>query len=261
MLMDEAPMAPAILFDNVGHSFLANQAVTVALRDLNLTVAGGAITCILGPSGSGKSTIINLAAGFIKPTHGAVRLDGQPIAGPGPDRGVVFQEFVLFPWLTVRENIQAGLRFQHKDPAYIQKTAEELTHSVGLEEFQDAYPGTLSGGMQQRVALARTRATRPRVLLMDEPFGALDAQTRQTMQSLLLRLWEMQKQTILFVTHDIDEALYLGDTIVIVTERPASVSRVFEPQLPRPRTRNTFAADSYIRTKRDVMDLIYSREP
>jgi NitT/TauT family transport system ATP-binding protein len=249
---------PAIEMSGVDFTYHFRGRTNDILRDFNLSVAPGEFVCLLGGSGSGKSTILTLAAGFITPSSGSVRTNGTPVVSPGPDRGVVFQEFMLFPWLTVRQNIMAGLSFGSIPAGEAALRVDFLLEAIGMQSFASHYPAVLSGGMQQRVALARTLATRPQILLMDEPFGALDAQTRQLMQTLLLTLWERDRQAILFVTHDIDEALYLADKIYVITGRPAGVSQVFEPGLPRPRVRDVYQEDRYIRVKRDILNLIFT---
>jgi NitT/TauT family transport system ATP-binding protein len=258
--MNTAPTGspPAIEMLDVDFSYHFQGRTTDILRKFNLSVQPGEFICLLGSSGSGKSTVLNLAAGFIQPTSGSVSSHGRPVAAPGPDRGVVFQEFMLFPWQTVRENIGAGLRFCSIPSTEAASRIDFLLDAVAMREFQWHYPALLSGGMQQRVALARTLATRPRILLMDEPFGALDAQTRQQMQSLLLRLWESEGQAILFVTHDIDEAIHLADTIYVIGPRPARVLHAFRPSLPRPRSRDVFQDERYIQVKRDILSMVFA---
>ena len=223
----------------------AGQESIEAIRSISLTVAPGRFIVLFGPSGCGKSTFLNIVAGFEQPTEGAVLLDGEPISGPGPDRGFVFQEFVLYPWRTVLGNVTIGLDVQKKLPKRERLVrAQELLALVGLEGFEQRYPHVLSGGMKQRVAIARALAPEPEILLMDEPFGALDAQTRQALQEDLLRIWQETQKTILFVTHSVREALLLGDQVVALSRRPAVVRRILQVDLKRPRdaTSREFAA-------------------
>jgi len=195
----------------------------------------GEFITIIGPSGCGKSTFLHIMGGFIKPDAGAIRVYGAQVHEPGPDRGMMFQEFALFPWKTVAGNVAWGLETQGLSKDRLQKIVDEHLGMIGLTEFRNHYPAELSGGMKQRVALARVLAFDPEVLLMDEPFGALDAQTRETMQEELTRLWERTGKTIVFVTHDIDEAVYLGDRVVVLTARPGRIREEVKIDLPRPR--------------------------
>ncbi len=215
-----------------------------ALRDVNFeiedaySVGGkdvGEFRVLLGPSGCGKSTILRLIAGLDRPDSGEVLVNGQPVRGPGRDRGMVFQKYTSFPWLTVEENIGYGLKINGVAAGERRRVVAELIEAVGLRGFEKAYPHTLSGGMQQRVAIARTLALRPQVILMDEPFGALDAQTRADMQQLLLKIWEETANTILFVTHDVDEAVYLGDRIYVLSARPGTIMEEMAVPFPHPR--------------------------
>ncbi len=229
---------------------------TVALEGVNLTVHEGEFVCLLGPSGCGKSTILNVVAGFLEPTHGMVHVAGAPVRGPSPDRGVVFQEASLFPWLTVWKNITFGPRMRKlAAPAY-EGLARQYLSQVGLAGFENHLPIQLSGGMQQRAAIARVLVNNPEVLLMDEPFGALDAQTRLIMQELLLKLWEAERKTVLFITHDIEEAILLADRIFIMTSRPGRVKRVISVDLARPRTYESIASSAFVNLKREVLNLI-----
>ena len=212
-------------------------APTVALADINLEIEEKEFICLVGPSGCGKTTLLRIIAGLEKPTSGDVRLDGVPIAGPDPQRGMVFQEYSLFPWKSVIDNIAFGLEMKGISRQERREIAEEYLDIVNLEQFRDAYPHELSGGMRQRVAIARALANNPRVLLMDEPFGALDAQTRNVMQKELLEIWEETKKTVVFVTHSVDEAVYLADRIVVLSPRPGKIEEVIDVNLPRPRDR------------------------
>jgi NitT/TauT family transport system ATP-binding protein len=206
-----------------------------ALSDFNLQVGKGEFVSIVGPSGCGKSTFLNLLLGLIRPDSGEMTLDGRLIAGPGQDRAMVFQEFGLLPWRTVRANVELGLELKRISPSERAQRATELIKLVGLKDFERHYPHELSGGMKQRVGLARALATEPEVLLMDEPFAALDAQTRDLMQTELLQIWERTKKTVLFVTHSIEEAAYLSDRVIVMTARPGRAKETLKIHLPRPR--------------------------
>ena len=210
-----------------------------ALDEINLEVQKGEVICILGPSGCGKSTLLNIIAGFLPPRGGEVRVDGRPVIEPGPDRGFVFQEFALFPWRTVLENIEFGPVLKGMEKADRHARARELIQRIHLTGFEDKYPFELSGGMKQRVGIARALANDPEVLLMDEPFGALDAQTRRVMQEELLKLLGETKKTVLFVTHAIDEAIVLADRVMVMTARPGQVKALLGVDLPRPRERTS----------------------
>jgi NitT/TauT family transport system ATP-binding protein len=199
-------------------------------------VRDGEFVTIIGPSGCGKSTLLHIMGGFIRGESGDIRVHGRPVNGPGPDRGVMFQEFALFPWKTVAGNVAWGLEAQGFPRDKIEETVRAYLEMIGLSEFRNHHPAELSGGMNQRVALARVLAFNPEVLLMDEPFGALDAQTRESMQEELTRLWERTGKTIVFVTHDIDEAVYLGDRVVVLTARPGRIREEVKIDLPRPRS-------------------------
>src|SRR3954452_18042398 len=196
----------------------------------------GEFITIIGPSGCGKSTFLHMMGGFIPADAGAIRVYGHEVRGPGPDRGMMFQEFALFPWKTVAGNVAWGLEAQGKSRSEIEPVVQRYLEMTSLADFRNHYPAELSGGMKQRVALARVLAFDPKVLLMDEPFGALDAQTRETMQEEVTRLWERTKKTIVFVTHDIDEAVFLGDRVIVLTARPARIREEVKIDLPRPRT-------------------------
>ena len=195
----------------------------------------GEFRVLLGPSGCGKSTLLRMIAGLDRPDSGQIMVNGKPVAGPGRDRGMVFQKYTSFPWLTVADNIAYGLKINGVPAAEREKTVQQLIEAVGLAGFEKSYPDTLSGGMQQRVAIARTLAIRPQVILMDEPFGALDAQTRSDMQQLLLKVWDETASTILFVTHDVDEAIYLADRIFILCSRPGTIVEDVPVPFGRPR--------------------------
>jgi len=228
----------------------------VAIHRLSFDVADREIVSIVGPSGCGKSTLLRLVAGLVRPTTGEIRLDGREVTVPGADRGMVFQSYTLFPWLTVRGNVEFGPRLRGLDPAYCREVAGRFIQTVGLVGFEHAYPKELSGGMMQRVAIARALANDPEVLLMDEPFGALDAQTRVFMQELLLDIWQKTPKTILFVTHDIDEALFLGDRVFVMTARPGRFREEVRLELPRPRTLEVTMSPVFVDAKRRVLGII-----
>ncbi|MGB3490063.1 MAG: ABC transporter ATP-binding protein [Xanthobacteraceae bacterium] len=217
----------------------------LALSDINLTVNDGAFVSILGPSGCGKSTLLYIVGGFVAPSEGVARMKGAAITGPGPDRGPVFQEFALFPWKTVLGNVMYGLRQQGVKRTEAEAQSLRLIEMVGLKGFEHFYPKELSGGMKQRVAIARTLAYRPSVLLMDEPFGALDAHTRTRLQNDLLNIWERDRKTVLFVTHSVEEAVFLSDKVVVMTRAPGRIKQIVDIDLPRPRIRAELLLDSH----------------
>ncbi len=214
---------------------LRNGRPTRALEPISLTVEDNDFITILGPSGCGKSTLLRIVAGLDSPTSGSILLDGQPVERPGPDRGMVFQSYTLFPWLTVRQNICFGLREKGMPEAQQRDISDYFIDKMGLHGFENHFPKMLSGGMQQRTALARALANDPKILLLDEPFGALDNQTRALMQELLLGIWETDRKTVLFVTHDIDEAIFMANRVVVMTARPGSIKCELRIELPRPR--------------------------
>jgi NitT/TauT family transport system ATP-binding protein len=226
-------MTAHIVIDNVSKVFDGDGRRMVALQDISLEIPHGQFVCLLGPSGCGKSTLLNAIAGFAPPTSGRVLADGVPVAGPGPERGMVFQEYALFPWMTVEQNVGFGLEIKGMPRAQIQARVGELLKLLSLEDFAKRYPKDLSGGMRQRVAIARVLALDSPIMLMDEPFGALDALTRRNLQDELLRLWAELKKTVIFVTHSIEEAIYLADRIVVMTYRPGTIKRDILVDLPR----------------------------
>lgn len=228
----------------------------IAVKDVDLEATRGEFLCILGTTGCGKSTILNVVAGFVRPTAGKVWVDGREVTGPSPDRGMVFQQHALFPWTTVAGNIEFGPRSRGLGGQRSREIASNLIELVGLRDFASAYPGELSGGMQQRVGLARTLANDPSMLLMDEPFGSLDAQTRAAMQELLLRIWSGTDKTVLFVTHDVDEAIFLADRIIVLTARPGRVKAEFPVLLPRPREYAVVTTRTYMEIKRELLNVI-----
>jgi NitT/TauT family transport system ATP-binding protein len=248
------PAAAMIEIDHVSQVFqTSGRQNHLALSDISLTIGDGAFVSILGPSGCGKSTLLYIVGGFVSPTGGTARMKGKPIAGPGPDRGPVFQEFALFPWKSVLGNVMYGPRQQGVKPADAEAQSRALIEMVGLKGFENFYPKELSGGMKQRVALARTLAYHPAVLLMDEPFGALDAHTRTRLQNDLLNIWERDRKTVLFVTHSVDEAVFLSDKVVVMTRSPGRIKEIVDIDLPRPRRRAELLLDP--RYQKYVVDI------
>ncbi len=249
--------AAKLLIDGVSMRFRTKRGGEVqALADISLAVRPREIAVIVGSSGCGKSTLLRIVAGLVAPSAGRVLVDGRPVTGPGADRGMVPQAYTPFHWLTVRGNVEFGPRLRGLPVAERRRLADRYIGLVGLTGFEHAYPKELSGGMLQRVALARALANDPEILLMDEPFGALDAQTRAEMQELLLSVWEASGQTILFVTHDIDEALYLGDRVFVMTARPGRLRETVEVPIPRPRPLEVTATPEFAALKRRILDLI-----
>ena len=244
--------------DNVALRFGGKSGHEVtALERISLDVADQEFAVIVGPSGCGKTSLLRLVAGLIEPSEGQITLDGTPVIGPGRDRGMVFQSYTLFPWLSVRQNVEFGLKIGGMAPAERASVARHFIGEVGLAGFEDAYPKQLSGGMMQRVALARALANDPAILLMDEPFGALDSQTRSLMQELLLELWQRTHKTVLFITHDIDEAILLGDRVHVMTARPGRIKEMVEIDIPRPRSVEVLTEPKFIALKRRIMGLIH----
>lgn len=242
-----------IKIENLSKTYPAKAQGVLALSQINLSVRDGEFVSVVGPSGCGKSTLLYIVGGFVK-ADGEVLIDGRPITGPGTDRGVVFQEYALFPWLTVRKNILYGLEAQRTAPAEREAAVDALIRMIGLEEFKHRYPRELSGGMRQRVALARTLACHPSILLLDEPFGALDAQTRETMRDELRRIWRESRKTVLMITHDVDEAVYLSDRICVMSARPGRIVEEFDVRLDRSQPReNIVLSDAY----RDIRNQVW----
>jgi NitT/TauT family transport system ATP-binding protein len=241
----QKPATAMIQIDHVSQVFQTSARQDhLALSDISLSVADGAFVSILGPSGCGKSTLLYIVGGFVQPTKGTAKMKGEVIRGPGPDRGPVFQEFALFPWKTVLGNVMYGPRQQRVKRAEAEAQSKALLEMVGLKGFEDFYPKELSGGMKQRVALARTLAYHPEVLLMDEPFGALDAHTRTRLQNDLLNIWERDRKTVLFVTHSVEEAVFLSDKVVMMTRSPGRIRQIIDIDLPRPRRRAELLLDA-----------------
>jgi NitT/TauT family transport system ATP-binding protein len=253
---------PRIEAAGVRKRYASRRGDVLAVDGVDLVVRPGELVVLVGPSGCGKSTVLHILGGFVPATAGEVRLDGVPVTGPDPSRGIVFQESSLFPWLTVLGNVTFGLARLGVTRRARLARARELIGLVRLSGFEGHYPKELSGGMQQRAALARALATDPAVLLMDEPFGALDAQTRVKLQAELLAIWERTRKTIVFVTHAIDEALYLADRVYVLSPRPASVRAVLDVDLPRPRHHEELLGlDRYVDLHRRIRDLLGTAEP
>ncbi len=228
-----------------------------ALKNINFKAHRREFVCVIGASGCGKSTLIRILAGLESASAGEVLLDGKPVSGPGPDRGMVFQGYTLFPWLTVKKNVMFGLRSQGMSTFTAESEALQWIDLVGLDKFADSYPDQLSGGMKQRVAIARALANKPRILLMDEPYGALDAQTRSKMQSYLLQIWHNIDITVLFITHDLDEAIYLADRILVLKSHPGEVEEIIEVPVPRPRDPDQFISPEFLATRKRIDELIH----
>ena len=231
-----------------------------ALKDINFKTHKREFVCVIGPSGCGKSTLIRILAGLETPTSGKMLLDGKEVHGPGPDRGMVFQGYTLFPWLTVKKNVMFGLEQAGHSKQVAEEDARQWIDLVGLTSFVDSYPHQLSGGMKQRVAIARALANQPRILLMDEPFGALDAQTRAKMQSYLMDIWQNIDITILFITHDLDEAIYLADRILVLKAHPGEVQEIIEVPVPQPRSPDQLLSPEFLATKKRLEELIHPPE-
>ena len=242
---------------NLNKSFISNGKEVEALRNINFSVRRREFICVIGASGCGKSTLVRILAGLEKHTSGEALLDGKPIKGPGQDRGMVFQGYSLFPWLTVKKNVMFGPQMNGRNRDYAERDALMWLELVGLEKFADAYPHQLSGGMRQRVAIARALVNEPRILLMDEPFGALDAQTRAKMQSHLIDIWRNIDITVLFITHDLDEAIYLADRILVLKPHPGEVQEIIEVPVPRPRSSAQFSSPEFLATKARLEQLIH----
>ena len=246
-----------IQVNGVNKVFKTDTRDVVALKDINLDIPQGQFVCLLGPSGCGKSTLLNAVAGFSLPSSGTITADGKLVTGPGPERGMVFQEYALFPWMTVEKNIAFGLEIKGMPEGAISAKVDELLAMLSLSDFRHRFPKDLSGGMRQRVAIARVLALDSPIMLMDEPFGALDALTRRNLQDELLRIWAELKKTIIFVTHSIEEAIYLADRIVVMTYRPGTVKRDMLVDLPRLRDP---AAAEFNALKRELGQLVMEEQ-
>jgi NitT/TauT family transport system ATP-binding protein len=249
-------MSEAIALSDIGKTYDAGRQTLTALERIDITIAEGEFVAILGPSGCGKSTLLNLIAGFEKPTAGRLEVFGQTVQSPGPQRAVVFQEPALFPWLSVWDNVVFASKLAGRPARDYTEPAREFIAGVGLAGFEKHLPDQLSGGMKQRVGIARALLMRPQVLLMDEPFGALDAQTRLQMQELLLGLWDRYRKTIVFITHDIDEAILLADTVYVMSARPGRIAARLPVDIPRPRSLEMLTEPRFNHLKREIFGLI-----
>ncbi len=249
---------PRIRFDHVSAEFATATGTLTVVDDVSFEIANGEFVSIIGPSGCGKTTMMSMVAGFVKPSKGAVLLDGRPVAGPGPERGVIFQEYGVFPWLTVERNIAFGLTLAANRVGEEERReiCARYMRLMGLAEFAKAYPKTLSGGMRQRLAIARAYAVKPQFLLMDEPFGALDAQTRSHMQDLLLQVLAAEGKTVMLITHSVEEAIYLSSKIVVATARPARVREVVEVRFPYPRDEALHERPEFGELRSHIRDLV-----
>jgi NitT/TauT family transport system ATP-binding protein len=245
-----------IEIDRLGVRFASVSGDVEALHDVSMTVEPGSFVSIIGPSGCGKSTLLNVVAGFVKPTSGALSVDGKTIDGPSADRGVVFQQYSLFPWRTVRGNVEFGLKMKGMAKPEREAAARTLLGLAGLLAFENHYPDELSGGMKQRVGIVRALAPGPRMLLMDEPFGALDAQTRSVMQQILTNMWQRLRISVLFITHDIDEAIFLSDRIYVMTARPGTLMSVIDVPLPRPRKPEMVTSAGFVDLRASLIRLV-----
>jgi NitT/TauT family transport system ATP-binding protein len=253
---------PVVLdVQGVERRFVGEEGPVMALDRVSFRAHRRELLCVVGPSGCGKSTLGRILAGLDEPTAGEVLLDGAPVRGPGRDRGMVFQGYTLFPWRTVLSNVMFGLEMTGRSRSSAEQEAMPWVEMVGLGPFAHAYPYQLSGGMKQRVAIARALANRPRILIMDEPFGALDAQTRAQMQTYLLQIWKQVDVTIVFVTHDLEEAVYLGDRVIVMGANPGRVLEVVEVPVPRPRHPDQVETPLFIATRRHLSSLIHKERP
>ena len=241
---------------SMGVTFGADESEVIAVKDVSLNVQPGEFVSLIGPSGCGKSTLLSIVAGFVKPTKGEALLDGKKITKPGSDRGVVFQQYSLFPWLSVRKNVEFGLKMAGIDQSKRLTTARSLLDLAGLLSFENHYPDQLSGGMKQRIGIVRALATSPQVLLMDEPFGALDTQTRVVMQEILTNIWQQFRISVLFITHDIEESIFLSDRIYVMTARPGRIKAEIKVPLPRPRTADMTDIPEFMNLVQELKGLI-----
>jgi NitT/TauT family transport system ATP-binding protein len=249
-----------ITADRIHKVFPLKSEQFVALGDVSLELVDNEFVTIVGPSGCGKTTLMNIVAGLETPTSGRALVDGEPVTGPGPERGVIFQQYALFPWLTVRKNVEFGLRTAGVRGAERRRIAEHFIDLVGLSQFADALPRMLSGGMKQRCAIARAYAVNPSILLMDEPFGAVDALTRVRLQEQLLDTWSQEKRTVMFITHDVDEAVFLANRVVVMAARPGRIVEVIDVDLPYPRTEELRLGPAFTALRNRVWSAVYHQE-
>jgi NitT/TauT family transport system ATP-binding protein len=259
--MAGTPMTAKISVQEVRKTFPLRGEEFVALDGVSLNIADNEFVTVVGPSGCGKSTLMNILAGLETPTSGRALVDGEEVVGPGPERGVIFQQYALFPWLTVRKNVEFGLKVAGLGAAERRERADYFIRIVGLEQFADALPKMLSGGMKQRCAIARAYAVNPSILLMDEPFGALDALTRVTLQEQLLDTWSREKRTVLFITHDVDEAVFLANRVVVMAARPGRIYDVIDVDLPYPRTEEARLSPEFAQLRNSVWTSVYHQAP
>lgn len=251
-------MSPKISFQDVSRTFdVAGRPIFTALDHLSLDIEDGEFITVVGPSGCGKSTAMSIAAGLLPPSSGRVLVDGLEVKGPGPERGVIFQQYALFPWLTVRENVEFGLRLQKIEKRKRREIADHFIELVNLSHFAESLPKMLSGGMKQRCAIARAYAVNPKILLMDEPFGALDALTRVQLQDQLLQTWSKERRTVMFITHDVDEAVYLANRVIVMAARPGRLDRIIEIDLPYPRTEEIRLSPEFANLRNEVWRAVY----
>ncbi len=250
-------MSIKVHISNVSKIYKGTTQDVHALNNVNLDIKEKEFVCVIGSSGCGKSTLLNILAGLDTPTSGTIEIDGNPIFGTGSDRGVVFQQYALFPWLTVAKNVAFGLKIQKLPKAVVDEKVDHYLKSVGLLDFKNAFPKELSGGMKQRVAIARAYAVNPRVLLMDEPFGALDAQTRTQLQSELLATWQEEKKTCFFITHDVDEAVFLSQRVVIMSPRPGRIKSIVDIPISYPRTTEVKFTQEFNDIKNEIWKEVY----
>ena len=246
-----------VKIDHVEKIYDGRQGKMVALNGVDLDIYENEFICVVGPSGCGKSTLLNIIAGLLEPTSGAVYLDGKKVEGTGTERGVVFQQYALFPWLTVLKNVMFGLKLKGMPDDQAKEIAMKYIKMVGLEKFTNSYPKELSGGMKQRVAIARAYAVNPSLLLMDEPFGALDAQTRTQLQTELLKTWEEEMKTCFFITHDVEEAILLASRVVVMSARPGRIKEVIDIDIPYPRDQESKMLPRFTELKNYIWNMVY----
>jgi NitT/TauT family transport system ATP-binding protein len=259
-MTDHRPLEePKILIRDLTVQFETAQADLKALDRINLMVAENEFVCIMGPSGCGKTTLLNVIAGIVEPTSGEVRVDGALVTEPGPDRAVVFQEDAVFPWMTVEDNIAYSLRMRHRSAAQVAEAIDRYVTLVGLSDFRKSWPRQLSGGMKKRVDLARGYAAEPKVLLMDEPFGALDIMTKERLQEELRKLWLVAARTVVFITHDLDEALFLGNRVILMSPRPGRIDKEYRPGFPAERDMSLKTTPDFVHYAKEIREALQSQ--